>query len=655
LLYLKSGIIEGIGPKMAKRLVDYFEDETLDIIETHPERLLDIPGVGRQKAARIAESWETHHINRRLGAFLIENNIPMRFSAKILAAYGSTAIECLQDNPYHATRDIPGFHFPIADALAAGMGILNTDPQRIRYGLMHLLQQHASDGHMFMLENGLVRQGTRLLGVEPDPVRDGIEDLVASGDLIRDKVSELSENSGVFLKDNYQAEKGIADRLCAILSVPLMAPVIDTRQIVAEVVKKLAIKPSAEQLDVLKGILSHRVAIITGGPGTGKTTLIRSISTLFSLLGKTILLTAPTGRAARRLSEVAHKKASTVHKLLEYNFTENSFGKNETDPLETDVLIVDEASMVDAHLMFSLLKALPLASRMIMVGDAYQLPSVGPGNVLSDMIRSRKIQTFELKTIYRQARESAIVMNAHRIRSGQMPDLESDRESGAQPSFYFIEQQQPQKVLETIAALCSDHIPRQYRMDPIAGIQVLSPMHKGVIGTMNLNQVLQEILNPNPLRAQVKNGMFKLGDKVLHLKNNYQKEVFNGDIGIICSIENGEKTLSVDYDGTIVDYDYTELDELTLAYAITIHKSQGSEYPVVVVPVTVQHRVLLQRNLLYTAITRGKTLAVFIGTRQALEIALNNDKPRQRLSSLAWRLKGDALTEFAENSEDKNF
>jgi len=637
--YLASGIIEGIGIKMAKRLVDHFGDQALDIIENQPERLLDIPGIGEQKAAQITGSWNIHHALRQLIFFLQENHIPVSYSTKILGAYGSKAINSLQNHPYRAIKDIPGFHFSLVDTLAYNLGISNIDPERIHAGILYLLEQNASDGHMCMFENKLIEKGVKLLAIEQDEMSAYIETMISAGELVRESVLNTTEKAGVFLPEAYQAEKGVASRLRALQSVPLRIQAIDTREIVNEVVKNLAMQPSDEQLNVLQEIFHHRVAIITGGPGTGKTTLIRSITALFSYMGKETLLAAPTGRAARRLSEVTRRKASTIHKLLEFNFIENRFERNEENPLETEAVIIDEVSMVDAFLMFHLLKALPMTSRIILVGDVYQLPSVGPGNVLSDMIHSEAIQTFKLSTIYRQARESTIVTYAHKIRIGEPFDFEMDGELDDRSSFFFIHQSHPEKVVENIVTLCSKYIPEKYQLDPVYDIQVLSPMHNGIVGTMNLNQVLQKSLNPHPLPSQNNLGIFKLGDKVIHLKNNYQKDVFNGDIGLICEIDNRENTLSVNYDGLIVPYDATELDELSLAYAITVHKSQGSEYPAVIVPIMIQHRPLLQRNLLYTAITRGKILVVFIGSRKALDIALKNNKPRQRLTSLAWRLR----------------
>ncbi|MEA3429336.1 MAG: AAA family ATPase, partial [Thermodesulfobacteriota bacterium] len=409
-------------------------------------------------------------------------------------------------------------------------------------------------------------------------------------------------------------------------------------QITQEVLRKLAIKLSSEQLNVLQECLSHRIIVITGGPGTGKTTLVKSINTVFELLGKRIILAAPTGRAARRLSEVTHREANTVHKILGYNFKDGFFDKNQDNPLDADAIIIDEASMVDVYLMFYLLRAISMHCVLILVGDVFQLPSVGPGNVLADIINSKRIKTFELKKIFRQAQESPIVMNAHRVRAGEMPDLKKEYMPEKLSEFYFIEQNNPARAVETIVGLCSERIPKVFNFDRVNDIQVLTPMHKGAVGTANLNQALQKALNPNSTGSAGKGGRFKIQDKVMHLKNNYQKEVFNGDIGTITSIDTANSRLSVNYYGRIVAYDFAETDELSLAYAITVHKSQGSEYPAVVVPIMPQHFALLQRNLLYTAITRGKKLVILVGSKKAINIALKNDRSGNRLSGLANKL-----------------
>jgi len=468
--------------------------------------------------------------------------------------------------------------------------------------------------------------------------RDSIKSLAVSGEVVIEKVYNDTDTEAVFLKQLHQAEAGIANKINALLSIPTSFTGLDSGQITLEVLKKLAIKLSSEQLAALEGILSHRVAVITGGPGTGKTTLIKSISALFDALGKRLRLAAPTGRAARRISEVTGRKAETIHKLLGYNPANGFFEKNRDNPVDADALIIDEASMIDTFLMFHLLQAVHMQSMLILVGDAFQLPSVGPGNILSDIIKSKKIETFELKKIYRHAKESPIIVNAHKIRKGQPPDLEKAGDSEDLSEFYFIEQNNPETVVKTIVELCVRKIPERFDFDPLDEIQVLTPMHKGLAGTLNLNHVLQKRLNPNTIMIETMGNTFKLGDKIMHLKNNYQKEVFNGDIGTIYDVDKKAQMLSVNYYGRIVDYDFSEMDEISLAYAISVHKSQGSEYPAVIIPIMMQHFVLLQRNLLYTAITRGRKLVVIIGSKKALLTALNNDSPQRRLSRLADRL-----------------
>jgi exodeoxyribonuclease V alpha subunit len=408
-----------------------------------------------------------------------------------------------------------------------------------------------------------------------------------------------------------------------------------------EVHQKLAINLSTEQLQVLEKVFSHHIAIITGGPGTGKTTLLRSISTVFQAQGRRLLLAAPTGRAARRLAEVTRRKASTIHRLLGYSFTDNGFMRNRDNPLDADAVIIDEASMVDTVLMYNLLAAVPLSARLVLVGDVFQLPSVGPGNVLADMIDSGCIPVFYLNRIFRQDRESAIIINAHRVREGELPDFPDATEIDDLSDFYFIEQGDPERTAARIVELCCEKLPAKFGLDPVNDIQVLTPMHKGTVGTINLNSLLQKVLNRQPVDMKTTGISFKSGDKVMHLKNNYQKEVYNGDIGIVDRIDNQKAELAVNYYGKTVSYDFDELDEMTMAYAISIHKSQGSEYPAVIVPLMTQHYVLLQRNLLYTAMTRGKKLVILIGTRKALNIALKNDKSHWRLSRLADRLNSN--------------
>ena len=636
--YLKSGIIKGIGRLMAGRIVKRFGADTLNVIENCPEKLLEVEGIGKTKAASISNAWKDHHAIRSLMQFLQEAGVKTSYSAILLKEYGLDALNIIQSNPYCLANDIPGIGFYMADAIALKLGKSENEPERARACIIHLMQQFSNDGHVFAYLDQLTARCKNLFQIESEAAEQAIEDLSASGDLIIENKAEVPDKKAVYLKALHQAEAGLANRLKALLSVPVVPQGIDTEQISNEVLKKLAIKLSQEQLNVLEKIFSHRAVIITGGPGTGKTTLIRSINAVFKALGKQISLAAPTGRAARRLAELTHRDAKTIHRLLGYNFKDNLFDKNQDNPLDADAVIIDEASMVDTYLMFHLLNAIPMTSMLIMVGDVFQLPSVGPGNVLDDMIKSDIIPVFYLKKIFRQARESSIVLNAHRVLKGEFPLLKHINEPADLSEFYFIEQNNPEKVVSTIAELCTRAIPERFGFDPVKEVQVLTPMHKGVVGTINLNQVLQKVLNPNPVTINAVNNSFKPGDKVMHLKNNYQKEVFNGDIGTIISIDSKKEELSVDFYGRAVSYDFTETGELSLAYAISVHKSQGSEYPAVIIPLMTQHYALLQRNLLYTAITRGEKLVILIGMKKALDIALKNDRPRQRLSMLTDRL-----------------
>lgn len=639
--YLESGFVKGIGPKIVDALIDRFKNRTLEIIEKEPEKLIAVKGIGKAKAAQISNSWKEHHAIRSLMLFLQENNITTSYTAKIFKEYGDDAVNIIRNDPYRLSNDIPGIGFYAADTIAQNLNIAKEDPKRIKACIIYFIGQCAAEGHIFSYEEEILKRCGNLFAITPEKAGDALTALADEGEIVIEKSFDNPEANAVYPKDLHEAENGISNRIKAILSVPVTPPGIDSKQITAEVVKKLAINPSSEQLNVLHEALFHRVIIITGGPGTGKTTLIRSINAVFEFLGKRIILAAPTGRAARRLSEVTRREAGTIHKLLGYSLEESLFDKNQDNPLDADVVIIDEASMVDTLIMFHLLKAISMNSVLILVGDVFQLPSVGPGNVLADMINSKRIITFELKKIFRQAQESPIIINAHRVRMGAAPDFQKTEEPDKLSEFYFIETNNPDRVVETIVELCARKIPQAFGFDSIKDIQVLTPMHKGVIGTGNLNQALQRVLNAKSAVSEKGGGGFRYGDKVMHLKNNYQKDVFNGDIGTISSIDASERRLSVDYYGRIVKYEFAELEELSLAYAITVHKSQGSEYPAVVVPIMTQHFALLQRNLLYTAITRGKKLVILLGSKKALDIALKNDSPRKRFSSLANRLMND--------------
>ena len=636
--YLKSGIVKGIGPSTAERMINHFNTDVFEIIERYPDRLLEVEGIGEVKAASICSAWKYNHAARNLMQLLQEAGVRTSYCAKMLRHYGTNAVDIIRNDPYRLVSDIQELDFYLADKIALKVGVSRDDPNRIKACVRYVMQQFTNDGHVFAFEQQLIEHCSRFFDLGADVIRYAIMALVDEKELVVESHPEFSEKRTVSLREFYEAETGISDRIKALLSLPVKALPIDSERISKEVQKKLAIALSNEQIDALEKILSHRVTIVTGGPGTGKTTLIRSISAIFEALGKQVRLAAPTGRAARRLSEVTLRDAKTIHRLLGVNFQDGVFLRNRDNPLDADALIIDEASMIDTLLMFHLMNALPVTAVLVLVGDVFQLPSIGAGNVLSDLIKSTRIPVFYLKKIFRQAYQSPIIVNAHRIRNGETPVFKSLDEPDSLSEFYFLEEKNPDKVVSTIVELCTKTIPQDFSLDPMHDIQVLTPMHKGVVGTAHLNQVLQKVLNPNPVMIETAGSAFKIKDKVMHLKNNYQKDVFNGDIGTITAVDPKGNNFAVDYYGRTVNYDFTETDEVSLAYAISVHKSQGSEYPAVILPLMTQHYVLLQRNLLYTAITRGKRLVILIGTKKAMTIALKNDTPRKRLSGLAFRL-----------------
>jgi len=639
--YLASGIIKGIGPSLAARMVTAFGTQTLEIIESAPQRLVEVEGIGEAKSDMIQNAWREHHTLRNLMQFLQEMGVRTSWCAKIYKEYGPDAADLIREDPYILAEDFPGTGFLIADTIARKLGVDKEDPERVRACIRHIILQNADEGHTFAEEENLFSRCENLFQINRRAIRNAIDEMVAAKVIAVEPIENGASTCAIYMKDLHLAETGLASKLKAMLSVPIAPAAIDADRISQEVHQKLAINLSAEQLQVLEKVFSHRIAIITGGPGTGKTTLLRSISTVFEAQGKRVLLAAPTGRAARRMAEITRRKAGTIHRLLGYNFTDGGFIRNRDNPLDADAVIIDEASMVDTLLMFHLLTAVPVSAVLVLVGDISQLPSVGPGNVLSDMIRSGRVPVLSLNKIFRQDRKSSIVINAHKIRQGEFPVFENTNGLDGRSDFYFIEQSDPDEVAARIVRLCSRELPGKFDFDPVHDIQVLTPMHRGSVGTINLNHMLQKVLNPQPILIEFLGNAFKVGDKVMHLKNNYQKEVYNGDIGTICSIDRQKSALSVDYYGRTVTYTPDELDQITMAYAISVHKSQGSEYPAVIVPLVTQHYVLLQRNLLYTAMTRGKKLVVLIGAPKALHIALKNDKPHRRLSSLAVRLKLD--------------
>ncbi|MFO8049146.1 MAG: ATP-dependent RecD-like DNA helicase [Desulfosudaceae bacterium] len=642
--YLKSGLIRGIGPAMADRITSHLGEATLDIIENEPERLTEVPGIGDSKAALIREAWLEHRTVRELMDLLQEKGVDAGYSARIFRLYGPAAINIIKDDPFQLAEDLPGAGFRIADTIALSSGRDPNSPGRVQACLRHLVNGNTNTGNVFIFEEQLLGKCESLFQIDRAEASAGLSDLIRSGCLVSESMpGDDPDVNIIYPAALHEAETGAAARIQALLTAPVFFESDGPDEIMAEVVRQLAIKPSPEQLRVLEEIFYHRVVVVTGGPGTGKTTLIRSIAAVLESSGKKLLLAAPTGRASKRLAEVSGRETGTIHKLLGYNFQDDVFAKNRDNQLRTDAVIVDEASMVDLPLFYNLLLATPVTSTLILVGDVFQLPPVGPGNVLNDLIRSDILPVFHLSEIFRQARQSAIVTNAHQIRRGEAPDLNPVELPGTRAEFCFMEEEDTETLAGKIVTLCRDHLPGQFGLDPLTEIQVLTPMHKGAVGTLNLNQKLQAALNPaSPETAA--GGGFRANDKVMHLRNNYGKEVFNGDIGTIAEVDGGQHALTVDYGGRLVEYDLSETDQLSLAYAITVHKAQGSEYPAVVIPMTTRHYPLLQRNLLYTAITRARRLVVLIGTTKAINVAMKRDLPSDRLSLLAYRLNPDLLS-----------
>lgn len=639
--YLSSGMIKGIGEAMAKKIVDHFKEQSLDIIENEPHRLCEITGIGKAKMTTVSRAWDQHHAVRKVMQFLQEHGVGIDHASSIINFYGRDALKVLKSKPYQVSRDIPDAGFEVADAIALKTGTDPKDPERIKASIIYLLLKNESDGHACSEQTDLIERCVRLTGADKESIETALTNLENGKEIVieSDWQNSIKDRNitVVYTRKMHKAETGIALKIKAMLSISIPDYGLDDDEIAMEVVNRLAIKLSDEQQDIVKEILSHRVSVITGGPGTGKTTLIRAVCAVFGRLHQKIILGAPTGRAARRLSEVTNRKAATLHRMLLYDPDTELFGRNQDSPLDADVIIVDEASMVDTLLMYNLIMAVPMNGILILVGDIFQLPSVGPGNVLSDIISSGVVKTFSLTKIFRQAELSPIIVNAHCIRNGHMPSLERKTKEDGLSEFYFIENNDPDRVVKTITELCSSRIKNAF--SHIDEIQVLTPMHKGEAGTINLNQKLQQALNNRSGGVESRGFVFKTGDKVMHLKNNYEKDVFNGDIGVVDEVVKSENRIVVDYDGRLVDYDILDLDELTLAYAVSVHKSQGSEYPAVVIALTTMHYPLLQRNLLYTAITRGKQLVIIVGSRRAFEIALNNNRTDMRLSGLRYKIQ----------------
>lgn len=645
--YLGSGLIKGIGPVMAKRIVETFDVDALDIIDHNIERLSEVPGIGPGRIKMIRTAWADQKEISRVMIFLQEHGVSTTYAAKIYKQYGRESISIVKHNPYRLASDIFGIGFLTADRIAKELGIPRDSLLRAGAGILYALDELSNEGHVYYPYESLIEKCKDILKVERDILVKAFatiasEQKIVIEDLNTDPAYFRENHKAVYLAPFHVCETGIARRMLALTRVPKQLKLMDMDKVIQWIHQQLHITLAEQQRKAIEAAIREKVMIVTGGPGTGKTTIIKSIISIYDNMGKKVMLTAPTGRAAKRLAETTDHEAKTIHRLLEFRPRQGSFKKNENDPLETDVLIIDEASMIDTVLMYQLLKALPPFATLILVGDINQIPSVGAGNVLKDLIASEAFKVVELNKIFRQAKESFIVTNAHRINQGEMP-LMPQVSKKVLTDFYFIKEEDAEKVAARILDMVKIRIPHRFGFDPIADIQVLTPMYKGVVGATNLNAELQRELNKNTVEVTRGGGTFKLHDKVMQVRNNYDKEVFNGDIGKIVAIDPEEQEVSVNFDGRNVSYDFSELDELVLAYAISVHKSQGSEYPAVIIPVMTQHYVLLQRNLLYTAVTRAKRLVVLIGTKKALAIAVNNDKVRKRYTRLAKRIRSMTL------------
>jgi exodeoxyribonuclease V alpha subunit len=634
--YLASGFVKGIGPVLAKKLVTCFGADVLGVIGDNPAKLQTVDGIGPKRRERIARAWHEGMQIREIMLFLHSHGVSTGRAVRIYKTYGEQAIEKVQENPYTLAKDIYGIGFATADLIAHSVGIPKDSQNRARAGIDHVLLGATSEGHCALPLEKLKAAAVKLLEASVEAIEQALSQMLTSGSL---RLEEIDGEPLIFMPHLRRAEDGIAVKIRRLATAEVAYPPIDSEKAIAWCEQRTGKTLAKSQREALKIVLSTRAAIITGGPGVGKTTLVNSILLILRAKSVKCLLCAPTGRAAKRLTETTGLEAKTIHRLLEVDPATGRFMRNEDKPLECDLLIVDETSMVDVLLMYALLRALPKDAGLIMVGDVDQLPSVGPGNALKDLIESGVVPVVRLTEVFRQAASSKIITNAHLIRQGQMPELRT-AESGS--DFYFVERDTPEEIATTLIKLIQDRMPKRLRLDPIRDIQVLCPMNRGSIGVRELNTALQGALNParpGEPAAERFGWRFHVRDKVIQTENDYKKEVFNGDIGTIEKIDPVEQELSIRFDDRLVKYDFGELDEVSLAYAVTIHKSQGSEFPAVVMPVAMQHYMLLQRNLIYTGITRAKQLLVLVGQKKALGIAVRNDRSRKRYSGLLSSLK----------------
>ena len=631
--YLGSGLVKGIGPKFASRIVKEFGAETLNVIEERPDDLIRVAGIGKVRVERIKKSWAEQKEIRNIMLFRQSHNVSTAHATKIWKTYGDESLKVVRENPYRLADDIWGIGFKTADTIAEKLGFEREKYVRLRSGLLYTLNKLSEDGHCYALREQLLTTGAELLMVEESLLSTTLDEMVRTDD-VKVEPTESSEGNGtdavaIYLPPFYYSEIGTARRLKEINTAPRTVSV-NPNGLEERIRNKTGMTYDPVQMDAIKMAAQSKILVLTGGPGTGKTTTTLGIITAFQAAGASILLAAPTGRAAKRLSETTGLEAKTIHRLLEFKPPEG-YQRNEENPLEGDVLIVDECSMIDIMLMYALLRAIPDTMTFILVGDVDQLPSVGAGNVLRDIIESAAFPVIRLNKIFRQAASSRIITNAHRINRGQMPDLSNGKES----DFFFIEVEDPELATQEIVKLVKERLPRAYKT---RDIQVLTPMQRGAVGAANLNQLLQEAVNGGSVGLRRGGMEYRPHDKVMQICNNYDKEVFNGDIGVVESVNLEDRELLVRFDYREIVYDATDLDELVLAYATTIHKSQGSEYPIVVMPILMTHYVMLQRNLVYTGVTRAKKVLVIVGTKKALAMAVRNVTVSKRNTMLAERL-----------------
>ena len=632
--YLGSGVVKGLGPAFAKRLVDAFGTDVFDVIDNHPDRLTEVDGIGKARKDGIVRGWAEQRAVREIMVFLQSYGVSGAKAFRIFREYGDDAIDVVRENPYRLVHDIRGIGFKSADQIAQRLGIEPDSMMRARAGVSHVMDTLTGYGHCAYPAKKLTEKAIELLEITGNTIPRALEEEIQEGRLVCDTIRG---EDFIYPAALFRAESEIARSIARLLEAEGPLDYIDSSRAVRWVQEESGLELSSSQRTALAESVSTKVLVITGGPGVGKTTIVNCILNVFKSKRLKCLLCAPTGRAAKRLSEAAGDEAKTIHRLLEFSPKDSEFKKNAKNPLGCDCVVVDELSMVDVPLMNHLLKAIPSEAIVILVGDADQLPPVGPGNVLSDLIRSKVVPSVILRGVFRQAAKSRIILNAHRINSGQMP-LTQERQ-GEETDFYFVEAREPEQVLSSIVEVVTKRIPDKFGLDPMRDVQVLTPMNKTALGTQALNAELQQILNPEAGPSVKRFGtVYRTGDKVMQIENDYDKNVFNGEIGFVREIDVNERILKAEFDSRLVDYDFNELDELVLSYACTIHKSQGSEYPAVVIPLHKQHYIMLQRNLIYTGVTRARKLLVLVGTRDALGTAVGRAHASKRFSFLCERL-----------------